>query len=276
MSDTTHDGESALLDQLLRDAKLYRTSTAYKDLLDFAARMPHLAPYNAMLLQIQKPGLSHAAHATEWHRLFGRTIKENARPLLILFPFGPVSLVYDILDTEGPDLPVDAFSFVARGPIDALAINKAVKRLFARNIVCEFVDQGDHAAGSIVRTSFANPADKASRSTYRVTINRNHSPATQFATLAHELAHLFLGHIGSDSHLGIRQRTGLDERTREIEAESVSYLACVRHAVESRATPYLSNQLASDGALPDIDVYTIMRAAGAVEQMLRNKTSNRR
>jgi hypothetical protein len=29
---------------------------------------------------------------------------EGARPLLILWPFGPVALVYDVMDTAGKDL----------------------------------------------------------------------------------------------------------------------------------------------------------------------------
>lgn len=44
MNDTIHEDESALLDQLLRDARLYRTSAEYQALLDFATRMPHIAP----------------------------------------------------------------------------------------------------------------------------------------------------------------------------------------------------------------------------------------
>jgi hypothetical protein len=54
-----------------------------------------------MLLQVQKPGLNYAASEYDWRDRFDRTIKEGARPLLILWPFGPVALVYDELDTEG-------------------------------------------------------------------------------------------------------------------------------------------------------------------------------
>src|SRR4051812_21693416 len=85
----------SLLDQLLTDSRLYTQTTAYKELLDFVARMRNFAPFNAMLLQVQKPGLRFAASAFDWKIRFGRKPKEGVRPLLILWPFGPVALVYD-------------------------------------------------------------------------------------------------------------------------------------------------------------------------------------
>lgn len=93
--------ERLLLDALLTDAKLYRTSKAYKELLDFIVRLRNFAPFNAMLLQVQKPGLTYAASAHDWWVRFGRRPKEGARPLLIMWPFGPIALVYDVMDTEG-------------------------------------------------------------------------------------------------------------------------------------------------------------------------------
>src|SRR5437879_11391546 len=56
-----------------------------------------------------------AASAFDWRERFGRKPKEGARPLLILWPFGPVALVYDLMDTDGRDLPRDVWSFYARG-----------------------------------------------------------------------------------------------------------------------------------------------------------------
>lgn len=41
---------------------------------------------------------------------FGRVPKEGARPLVILWPFGPIVLVYDVLDTEGDEPPEDVAS----------------------------------------------------------------------------------------------------------------------------------------------------------------------
>src|SRR5882724_7955677 len=82
----------SLLDQLLTDSRLYKQSKDYKDLLDFVVRLRNFAPFNAMLLQVQKPGLSYAASARDWRERFGRRPKEGACPLVILWPFGPVSL----------------------------------------------------------------------------------------------------------------------------------------------------------------------------------------
>src|SRR2546422_3049424 len=108
----------SLLDQLLADSRLYTQSKDYKELLDFVVRLRNFAPFNAMLLQVQKPGLSYAASARDWRERFRRWPKEGARPLLILWPFGPVALVYDVMDTEGEPLPRDVASFFARGNLD--------------------------------------------------------------------------------------------------------------------------------------------------------------
>jgi hypothetical protein len=94
----------SLLDRLLSDSRLYRKSKDYKNLLDFVVRLRNFAPFNAMLLHVQKPGLSYAASAADWRDRFGRWPKDGARPLLILWPFGPVALVYDVQDTEGQAL----------------------------------------------------------------------------------------------------------------------------------------------------------------------------
>ncbi|MDK4202089.1 hypothetical protein QKY98_23460, partial [Pseudomonas sp. HR1] len=81
----------SVLDQLIEDSRLYRTSADYQQLLDFTVKLKNFAPFNAMLLQIQKPGLQHAASAYEWREKFNRKPKRGARPLLILWPFGPVA-----------------------------------------------------------------------------------------------------------------------------------------------------------------------------------------
>jgi hypothetical protein len=262
-----HDSTRALLDQLFAESRLYTQSKDYKELLDFAVRLPNVAPFNAMLLQIQKPGLSFAASAHDWKALFERRPKENARPLLILWPFGPVALVYDVLDTDGKDLPRDVRSFFAEGPIDSEKIEHFRSCMKCQAINSELFDGGDRRAGSI--RCLERRATKKERSHYGMEINRNHKPAVQFVTIAHELAHLFWGHLGEDCKLKVPDRSGQTREKQESEAESVAYLVCRRNGVESASEAYLADFVKYADTSFGVDVYQIMRAAGQVETILQ-------
>jgi len=256
----------SLLDQLLIDSRLYTQSKDYKELLDFVVRLRNFAPFNAMLLQVQKPGLSYAASALDWQERFGLTIKESARPLLILWPFGPVALVYDVLDTEGEPLPEDVAAFFAHGSIDAAQISALLPQLRKKNIDLRWVDAGDQNAGSI---RIIQPAANEKEVTlYRLCLNQNHTPAVQFATIAHELGHLFLGHLGVDKVLKIQDRRGLNHSQKELEAESVAFLLCERNGVTSKSKTYLANYVSENTTVEEIGLYPVMCAAGQVETLL--------
>ena len=190
------DAEStrSLLDQLLSDAELYATTDAYRELMTFVVHLRNFAPFNTMLLHIQKPGLTYAASAADWRDRFGRRPKPGARPLLIMWPFGPVATVYDVLDTEGEPLPQDAEAFPARGDIDNAKLAEISQLLEKRGININSIDAGDGYAGSI--KVLKRPSDPKGASLCKLALNRNHPTATRFATVAHELAHLFLGHFG--------------------------------------------------------------------------------
>lgn len=260
------DAARSLLDQLLEDSRLYKTSKDYKELLDFVVRLRNFAPFNAMLLQVQKPGLSYAASARDWRDRFGRHPKEGARPLLILWPFGPVALVYDVMDTDGRALPEDVSSFVARGNIDDAAVQALQPRLKKKNVDLFWVDAGDRNAG-LVRL-VRRPANDKEATQYHIHINRNHGAAVKFTTLAHELGHLALGHLGPDKKLSIPKRPALSHAMQELEAESVAYMVCERSGVKSKSHTYLSNFVTANTTVNDLEVYQVMRAAGQVETML--------
>lgn len=260
------DEERALLDELLEKSRLYKTSSDYMNLLDFVVRMPQFAPFNAMLLQIQKPGLMFAATPRDWWVRCKRFPIVGARPLLILWPFAPVILVYDEQDTEGDPLPEGVETFFARGPIDKKRIASFKKRLTNKQIVWRWIDAGAGSAGSIrvtERTYGEHPSVK-----YLMCINKNHIPAVQFVTLVHELGHLFLGHLGADKKLSIPDRRDLSYQQRELEAESVSYIICKRHGVKSKAEAYLAAFVEAHTTIESLGIYHVMRAAGQVESIL--------
>jgi hypothetical protein len=256
-----------MLDQLLEDSRLYRRGSEYQNLLDFVVRLRNFAPFNALLLQIQKPGLHHAASAHDWLATFNRTVKQGARPLLILWPFGPVALVYDLMDTDGDQVPLGVTAFYASGKMDQASITKFERSLLKKGIMCTKIDAGDRNAGSIVISS--RPINRSERSTYELTLNKNHDANVQFSTLAHELAHLFLGHLGPDHHLHVPARPSLAHSQLELEAESTAYIVCARNGVECKSQSYLAAYVKQDTTLEQIDLYQVMRAAGQIENVLR-------
>jgi IrrE N-terminal-like domain len=177
-----------------------------------------------------------------------------------------VALVYDVMDTEGKELPQDVSAFYAHGPIGEPEIVYFRDRTSRRNIQWDDLDAGDGNAGSI---RYVKRATKdGERNSYRMLVNRNHSPAVRFATLAHELAHLFLGHLGLDEALHIPARSAPDHRQRELEAESVAFIACQRNSVSSKSGTYLKAFVDQDTTTDDLDIYRIMWAAGQIETLL--------
>ena len=263
--------DRSLLDQLLADSKVYKSTDSYKALLEFVIRLRNVAPFNAMLLQLQKPGLTYAASGHDWTFVFNRQVKEDARPLLILWPFGPVATVYDVLDTYDPQnptqdgLPENIAAFFAAGEITKERMSGFEKLLEKKKIELRWVDQGDARAGQIRLTNSAK-IDKDKR--YLIKINRNHNPAVQFTTLAHELGHLFLGHLGPNKLLSAPKRTLLSHATEEIEAESVAYLVCERNGVKTKSETYLANFVTKGLSAENLDLYRITHAAGHVESVL--------
>jgi Protein of unknown function (DUF3293)/IrrE N-terminal-like domain len=256
----------SLLDRLLSDSRLYKSGKDYKELLDFVVRLRNFAPFNAMLLQLQKPGLRYAASRRDWHERFGRGPKEDARPLIILWPFGPIGLIYDVIDTEGAELPEDVLAFFTHGSIDDEKLLSFIPLMRKKNIDWVYLDAGDTKAGSIRVIYRAQKPEEVS--VYQMRVNKNHSTATQFVTLTHELAHLFLGHLGRDKRLNIPQRHPLSLMEREIEAESVAFLVSMRNGIRPKSQTYLSGYIDQTITIEHLDIYQIMRAAGQVETLL--------
>lgn len=98
------------LDKLFTEIGTYRESSEFRKLLNFVKKFPYVAPYNAMLVHIQKPGSLYVASAAEWGKKFNRRVKTGARPLVILRPFGPVAFVFELNDTEAKNLSQKKFS----------------------------------------------------------------------------------------------------------------------------------------------------------------------
>ena len=252
----------ALIDQLISETKLYSRQADLKQLFDFTSKLRHIAPFNTMLLHVQKPGLSFAATAKDWRKRFGVEPKPYARPLLILRNFGPVEFVFDVLDVE-PELPEHAYAFPTYGDVPFGWIDNAVVKLRSNRIYTEAVDQGDYRAGHVRMTE--NYGDPTQKNKFELVINANHPEPIKFVTLMHELAHIYLGHCGEDMKRGIKARTFVDRDLREVEAESVAYVIAKRSGITPKSERYLDSYR---GALDQLDIHSILQVSGQIERSL--------
>jgi hypothetical protein len=204
--------------------------------------------------------LTHAATAADWHQRFGRAPKKGARPLVILVTRGPVDFVFDILDTEGKNVPVDAFAFPTLGKLSEDRFKRVIESISHDRIEVLRVDQGDGNAGMIEQIERSNAAKGRHR--YRLTYNGNHDAPTRFTTVAHELAHLFLGHLGADNGRRVPDCRTTSHDLREVEAEMAAYLVARRNSVTPRSESYLAGY---KGAIASLNLYAVARAANAIE-----------
>lgn len=255
--------DRALIEQLIADTRLYHSAAAAREMLNFVARLRWVAPFNAMLLHIQKPHITHVATAADWETRFGRRPMQGARPLIVLRTYGPVDFVFDVQDTEGDPLPEGAFSFPTLGEISEVEMTGLIENARRERFHVRLLDVGDASAGWI-RVAERSQA-KTGRNAYEIGLNRNHPRPTQLVTLAHEIAHALLGHLGEDRGRRVPDRRGRDHAFREVEAEAVAYLVARRNGLIPRSESYLD---AFQGAFQAIDWHAVMRAANAVEAAL--------
>ena len=262
-NEPTEESARALIDQLIASTRLYNTSDAIRELFEFTIRFRGFAPFNAMLLHIQKPGLTHAATAVDWRNRFGRVSIDGARPLLILRIMGPVDFVFDIQDTKGKKLPRDAFAFPTFGDMPETRFTRFTQAISSQKIDVVALDAGDGSAGWIELET--RSASRRGKHRYKLAYNRNHPLPTRFVTIAHELAHLFLGHLGADGGRRVPDRRHIAPALREVEAEMTAYLVARRNGIQPRSERYLSKY---QGAFNELDLYAVTRAANAVETAL--------
>ncbi|MCK8058425.1 MULTISPECIES: ImmA/IrrE family metallo-endopeptidase [unclassified Fusibacter] len=249
------------------------------ELFTFLKKFPKIAVFNAMLINIQKPGSVYVANANDWKIEFNRTIIPGSRPLVILKPFSPVDFVFDLSDTEGPDpFPKRLLEpFHVNGNISDTRFNRLISNLTSYGIRFLTMESGTHMAGYIEETR-ASENDfliKRTRHTqyrvenhYNIVVNKKHKKEDAFATILHELGHLFCGHLGMAYPGVFKDRSAMTLNIMEFEAECVSWLVCEREGLKNPSKEYLAGYLDKNEYIPPICIESVLKAVTLIENMM--------
>lgn len=273
-ADSTDARDRSSLDQLFHASNRYRRSKEYLGLMRFIARFPKYSPFNCFLLHMQNPSVTFVRTPRQWERDFGRRVKPDSSPMIILAPMSPVLFVYDLADTEGEPLPANydqpfrVSGMISQGRWDHTVGNCRINKIAVLPKPLSFLH-----AGTAIRLTSGNrrlignenlPAD------FAVHVNTTHELPVQYSTLAHELGHIFSGHLGMVGD-GVRwsDRRDFDGRVKEIEAESICYLVCQRQGLKANSEEYLAGYAKREISMPDISLDRVLKVTNWIEEMGR-------
>ncbi len=245
------------LDDLFRKSRAYRSSAAFREMIEFAAKFREYAPYNNMPVKIQNPSCGFYTTEKDWMRKFSRSVIDDAKPMLILAPMHPVMLVYDLDSTKGPPLPDELRPFTqTKGDFDSQIVERRLTNAARDQILVQFKSLSSTHAG-LATTRLSDSDYKM-----RIVIHDHLDKRSRYSVLCHELAHIYLGHLGTDKDNWWPCRINLTHSTVEIEAEAVSYIVSTRVGLKSPSDSYLSSHLRDDGLPESISVELISKWRG--------------
>lgn len=259
------------LDELLERSRQGSPADDLRELRAFLVRMPMLGPYNAALVQVQRPGAHYVADRATWAREFHRRVLPGARPLIILRPFAPVDLVYDIADTDGAPVPDRALHpFRLDGEVTEQGLAAFTALLPREGILYREEELGSQQAGSVQAVEpplLRGTGPRAIAIRHCVVVGTHLDPTARLVTVFHELAHVFARHVDHHTRTGVRPARPLSRRSQEFEAEIAAWLVAARLGIESPAGEYLAGYVDEDGSVPPYSLQAVVSAAGRIESV---------
>jgi hypothetical protein len=245
-----------------------------KGLFTFIAGMRRYSIFNAKLIYVQRPGALAVGTPLYWANR-DRSIRPGALPIVIFAPKGPFCLVYEYEDTEGAEPQRPLASFAATGSISSrdwdrlkAKVESDGRRPPTEPGIFRIVEEGlGHGRAGDVH----HRRDAQDR--FVIRINRNLDPPTKWATLVHELGHVYCGHCGRHDRgwwpdrcelPGVHPKMQYD--IREFEAEAVAWIVASRAGIATKSADYLASRVAPlDNERVDLDA--ILKSANHIESL---------
>ena len=267
------------IDELFNRSKKYKGSQEFCRFFNFIARFKHYSRFNTMLVYLQDESVTFFGGAKFWEKKFNRKVNEDARPYVILQPFSPVMLVYDIFQTEGKQTPQKFLEnglgtelFEVKGQINPQILDDAISIARSWGIKISFKPLSFFNAG-YVTTIFKGHLE--------IALKEGMSYEQNLAVLIHELGHLFLGHTGhavlfqateegKNKEIKLMNRK-LSKTGEELEAETISFLICKKLGLETRSAEYLAGYISSDKDLEGFSYEIVIKIADKIEEIFLKK-----
>lgn len=214
-----------------------------EDLYDYAPymwQMSGLSLYNSAVLLVQRPGLGFAANESTWLRDYGRLIKPEARPLLIVKPFSPLEIYYEACDTYSPEgEPLRSWMQQQKSyelpTVPPFTKEELVYVLSSHGVYFGEQDFGERLFGEMIYQKAPMPIECRGKkgeplrlyTHYAMVLNIRHKLTEQMPTFFHEIGHLLCGHLPQDKKITdkdflgckIPKRCDIPPEQKEFEAE---------------------------------------------------------
>lgn len=282
---------------ILRAALEYGRVGGLVDLLDRVAALRDHRPFNALLLLLQLPAATRLLPAHRWEAEFGRVIRADQQPLVALQPGGPVMFLFDVSQTDpGPHArplperlrnPYGMSDWPGATSAHAALVEQCKHdgvRVLQANLGNPFAGHISPTAAAVTQTVTTNRRTGAFAHVpirYETAINSSYSPTERLATLAHELGHLYCGHLGplpdrrNPAETAVGDRSSLDHPTRELEAESVARVVFQVLAPTHELPDHLSQYFDVEPDLEGLSLENVLVAAGWVLDMAHGRAPQR-
>ncbi|PJE03557.1 MAG: hypothetical protein CK429_32645 [Mycobacterium sp.] len=208
------------------------TGEQWQDWLHYASQFHHYSLQNQLLVRMQRPDATFVGGLKKvWNKKFNRNLIAGSKAIWVRAPqikkikkddgteddvvTGWLSVpVYDVSDTTGPPLPQRPEVPYTRetGVAPPEMHTELENQIAAHGYTVERVELPEDGPEGYTQ-------DKPTK---KVVVSTRYSDAHQAMVLAHELAHIEMGHM--ERHHDYHNGPGGQRPTMEVEAESVAYV----------------------------------------------------
>ena len=227
----------------------------YKEYLRVMSKFHHYSFNNTMLIALQKPDASLIAGFSAWKNSHGRTVKKGEKGIRIIapapfkvkqemekldpktnmplvgadgnaiteekeitIPAYKVVSVFDVSQTEGKELPSIGVDELTGDVSQYEDFFTALKKASPVPIALEHIEGNAHGYYHLVEK--------------RIAIDDNMSELQTLKTAIHEIAHAKLHDIDLNAPKEEKENHP-NQRTREVEAESIAYTVCQHYGLDT-------------------------------------------